>query len=516
MSKRSEKSDVDLDSILYEEYSPEETLAICSKEEIGLLTISIGKIVTNAISSGIRIIVDVEPIHYESVLALLSTLTACLSVWKSAIPIKNTETGEYYTFNFSMFTFSRPGKNEISVVFVGEKKKEDEILRDLEVVLSSSRIVYFMVVPKRPSITFASAIYLSNAILNLARDTFNALDKDKANYVGRVPYDVLFLMPTEHVKKIAETLTPPPPSYSNYLNKKPRRLEDIVLPEEFKELLKQYITVVRMRSKGSLALIGLPRSGRKTIAASIATELGLPAFWVSVANVLSKYVGESEEKFRSFFESLRARGGLAVVDNVDSLFKKSGHEETSSNLRSILFQEMARDDNNFVVVFTFNEDVPGEALDSPLLGELKLVIPPPTREERRRLAKMFLWEIVEQFKKLEPVIAKYGRDQFEKMYAESFVNPTAGMTSGEIYQVMESVLIPAFTEMSESGKLIDITRNVLKVTRRDLAARRAKLRMINQLAISLGQIAIAQQVKQLYEEVMTIDKREEAEKYKIM
>lgn len=510
--------ELDLDSIIYEEHAPSKSVPpVCEREEIGIIIASLARIATEALSSGIRIIIDVEPVQYESALSLLSTITACLPVWKSALPIKNTETGEYYTLNFSMFTLTAPRNDEVAIVFMGEKRRDDEILRDLEFVLANSRLIYFMVVSKRPSISLTSAIYRSNIIFNIVKDLMKALDNGKEEFVGKVPYEVLLFMSLEHVKKVAETFVPPPPANAAYLNKKPRTLDELVIPDDFKETLRQFITVLRIRGKGSLALVGLPRSGRKTIAATIARTLGLTGYWLSVSNVLGKYVGESEERFRSFFDTLRSRGGLVVIEGVESLYRKSGHEETSSNLRSILFQEMARDDNNFVAVFTFSEEAPGECLDSPLLGEVKFVVPLPTREDRRKLTRLFLWEIAERFPGLESVVSKYGRDVFEKMYAEPFVIPTAGLSSGEIYQVMEIVLIPVFAEMATStDKLVDITRSVLKYTKRDLGARRAKIKMLNQLAISLGHFGVANTLRQVYEEVMSIDKREEAEKYRIV
>lgn len=516
-----------LEALLYEAESAgsritEEMVALCLREEVGLALSALAEFVLRAYASGVRIIVDVEPIQYESLIALLSKFADCVNLWRQM----NIDSERVGRIKLTLFELPRrsPRSREVAVVVTGEKTTSD-IWRDLETVLSTDGIVYFLLVPRKPNVTFSSALYVTNVFLKLTREVLETLKhrgsedaSAKLAFVSRVPYDVIYFGTPERLKTAMDHYRPPPPAYSEVLSKKKRRIDELVLPEDFRETVKQYVVSLRIRGRGTLALIGLPRSGRKTLAQAIAVELGLPAYWISVSSVLGMYVGESEGKLMAFFESLRARGGLAVFDSVDALFKRGGNEQVSSNLKSILFNELSREDNNFVMVFTLSEDSPGEALYSPLLGELKLVVPLPSRDERRALARKFLWEIVEESPhrdRIREIASRVGAEVFERMYAEPFVQTTAGMTSGEIYQAMEVVLHPAFVEMAETGKLVDVTRSVIRVTRRDLGAVRSKIRALNRVAVSLGLMSVAQSLKNVYTEVLALDKHEESKKYVI-
>jgi SpoVK/Ycf46/Vps4 family AAA+-type ATPase len=193
-------------------------------------------------------------------------------------------------------------------------------------------------------------------------------------------------------------------------------------------------------------------------------------------------------------------------------------ENVTANLRTILYQEMARDDNNFVIVFTANENAPNEVLDSPLLGEVKLVVPPPDREARRRLVRYFLRRIAGDrwSRLLEAASKRVGADRAEEllytMYADAFVPATVGLTSGEIYRVMRSVLLPAFNR----SELPDVSKEIEAVAKRDYAARQARLKTLLKRAVSPGMIDVAEDIKRVIDEVSraAIEMSKIMEKYK--
>ena len=509
----------DYDSLLYEkeEESPDMKL-LCSRHEIGLMLLAIEKAIVDALNKGIRIVIDVEPVQYESALSLLSTIVYCSRMWDKIRKIHDKHSNSYITLDFSMYVVPSSSSKTISVLIDRERKK-DEIADRIELVLSRSRLIYFLVTSKPPEINITTGVYYRNLILDSIRKTLKVFDekygketnvyREKIKYVGRVPHEVVLLMPLENVVNVARTWEPPPPSNSDYLRETPRTLDSLILSPEFKNILKQYTTILSEEGSGSLLLVGLPGAGRKTIAKALALELEQPSYIISVANILSRYVGESESKLRAFFDSMRARGGLAVFESVDVIFRKGGSESVTPNLRSILFQEMAREDNNFVIVFTTNEEAPSMIFDSPLLGEVKLVIPLPTRDMRRELARQFLKEIAGDewptLLELSKKIIGGDDEEAEKIlystYADVFVDRTIGYTPGEIYRTMRIILKPALQEMMKKQRIVDITNEAIKFTRRDVSARQAKIKTLIDRAIKLGWFSIAEELEKVYDEL---------------
>lgn len=492
-----------------------EVLNLCSRKEVGLLVLSINKLVAEAIEVGVRVVIDIEPILYESVLSILSLCTVCNSFWRASLPIVRESDGAKFYTKFSMFQISPPEEGEIHVVFVTDKGK-DELKKDLELVVTNPRLVYFIVTPTRPDINITAAIYRTNYILETALKILEILDakhgaetseyREKKPFVGRIPYETLFFLPLDGVKKVVSTWEPPPPPNAEYLKEPLRSLEELVLPEMFKGTIKYVSTLLETERRGSLLLIGLPGSGRKTVSKTIAKMLSLPSYYVSLTNMLGKYVGESEGRMKAFFEGLRGRGGLAVFEGLEGLFKKTTNEQVSSNLKSILFQEMGRDDNNFIIVFTASEEASQEIMDSPLLGEVKMVMPLPTKPMRYRLARIFFSEISKPYiDKLTELAAKESiteaQKTLESLYVAPFVDTTAGFTPGEIYITMKTALVPALEESVKTGSLQSVIDRVIMLTKRDHAARQAKISKLKDKALAIGMIDVADMLISVQEEV---------------
>jgi len=516
-----------------EERGPEGGVAaICRRPElVRFTTFLAARIVNDALNKGIRIIFDVEPVLYESVFSLYAISVYCsTSILTEENGVVLGTDGKRYRPTFSLFKMKSPDENEIVVVFMREKP--EKFWDDFEVLTAQPRLVFFIVTRGRPEVPVSTAVYFRNLAPELVRETLRAMSKAtndeswerKERYIGRVPFDVLLHFPLDTVMQISKTWTPPPPPNTDYLHKRPRSLSELVLPDSLKRRLWRFVRMVEKEGGGSLLLVGLPASGRKTIAVAIAAELGLPAYHVSIANILSRWVGESESKLKAVFEGMRARGGVIVFENVESLFRKTAGESVTPNLRTVLYQEMARDDNNFVAVFTSNEDAAPELFASPLIGEVKLVVPPPGPDERRELARMFLLEILgSQWDKLVEVAKRQYDVEDERaeslifnLYANSFAGACVGMTSGELYRTMRKTLVPAVDEMLRTGKLVPIDEDIIDLSRRDYTAIHARLKTLKAKAISLGLMDVADAMKKVESEVIkkAMETSEKMSKYK--
>ncbi|MEZ4265183.1 MAG: ATP-binding protein [Myxococcota bacterium] len=116
------------------------------------------------------------------------------------------------------------------------------------------------------------------------------------------------------------------------------RLDDLILPQETKGQIREIIEAVSAqqivfrewgfgkkfnKGRGLSALFdGDPGTGKTLSAEIIAAELGLGLYRVNVANVMSKYIGETEKNLTRVFAEARSAHAVLLFDEADSLFSK--------------------------------------------------------------------------------------------------------------------------------------------------------------------------------------------------
>ena len=97
---------------------------------------------------------------------------------------------------------------------------------------------------------------------------------------------------------------------------------------------------------GTNALFAGPSGTGKTLAAEIiAADLGVPLFKVNLANVVSKYIGETEKNLQAIFEAAEESHAALFFDEADSLFGKrsavrDSHDRYANLEISYLLQRM--------------------------------------------------------------------------------------------------------------------------------------------------------------------------------
>ncbi|MDP6942804.1 MAG: ATP-binding protein [Myxococcota bacterium] len=116
------------------------------------------------------------------------------------------------------------------------------------------------------------------------------------------------------------------------------RLDDLILPDDVSDQVREIIEAVsaqqivlrewgfdRKFSKGlglSALFDGDPGTGKTLCAEVIASELGLNLYRVNVANIVSKYIGETEKNLTRVFAEARSAHAVLLFDEADSLFSK--------------------------------------------------------------------------------------------------------------------------------------------------------------------------------------------------
>ncbi|HMU39107.1 MAG TPA: AAA family ATPase [Pseudomonadota bacterium] len=186
------------------------------------------------------------------------------------------------------------------------------------------------------------------------------------------------------------------------------RWEDLVLPDEDMLRIKEFIGrskyAYRVYSdwgfgmrvgygKGMIALFsGPPGTGKTMLAGLIAQELDLDVYQVDLAQVVSKWVGETEKQLAKVFDAAERAHAVLLFDEADSLFAKRTEVKTSNdrygNLAVNYLLQRLEQYTGVVVMTTNKEASLDEALQRRLTLHLHMEIPEPP--ERERLWKSML------------------------------------------------------------------------------------------------------------------------------
>uniref|UniRef100_A0A0P4WHX2 AAA+ ATPase domain-containing protein n=1 Tax=Scylla olivacea TaxID=85551 RepID=A0A0P4WHX2_SCYOL len=130
-------------------------------------------------------------------------------------------------------------------------------------------------------------------------------------------------------------------------------LENVIGLEEAKQILHEALVMPikypHLFQGGAkpwtrLLLYGPPGTGKTKLARAVASELQCPFYYVSAANLLSSWVGESEKLIKELFQHTRKQHSQAIIffDEIDSLCRKRSQRdaEHSRRVKSELLQQM--------------------------------------------------------------------------------------------------------------------------------------------------------------------------------
>ncbi|MCL1123187.1 ATP-binding protein [Shewanella surugensis] len=120
------------------------------------------------------------------------------------------------------------------------------------------------------------------------------------------------------------------------------RLSDMILDDNTQEQLQELIDRLVYRTElsdamphfvpGIQALFwGKPGTGKSMAAEAIAGQLKLPLYKVNLANVASKWIGESEKHLAKLFDDAQKQNAVLLFDEADAIFAKRSEVESSQD-----------------------------------------------------------------------------------------------------------------------------------------------------------------------------------------
>jgi len=177
-------------------------------------------------------------------------------------------------------------------------------------------------------------------------------------------------------------------------------LNDLVLPGKIREELQELIDRITYSKKlasvindflpGVQALFwGSPGTGKTMAAEAISSELKLPLYKINLANVASKWIGETEKHLSQLFNNAEKKNAVLLFDEADALFSKrsqieSSHDKNANMGVSFLLQRMETYKGLLLLSTNFKSNI-----DDAFLRRFHSIIEFSMPDETLRL---ILWE----------------------------------------------------------------------------------------------------------------------------
>jgi hypothetical protein len=183
--------------------------------------------------------------------------------------------------------------------------------------------------------------------------------------------------------------------------------DDLVLPQDRKELLREICAQVRFRSqvyetwgfdrrlalgKGLAVLFAGPSGTGKTMSAEvIAGALALSMYKIDLSTVVSKYIGETEKNLARIFAEAETSNAVLFFDEADALFGKrsevrDAHDRYANLEIAYLLQRIEEYEGVVILATNLRKN-----LDEAFVRRMHAVVefPFPDAEQRRRI-----WETI--------------------------------------------------------------------------------------------------------------------------
>ena len=221
-----------------------------------------------------------------------------------------------------------------------------------------------------------------------------------------------------------------------------RMIDPLKYPEQY--------SLYGKRSGGGVLLYGPPGTGKTMMARAIAHEVGATFFCVKSSDILSKWVGESEQNINSLFEAARGcERAIIFIDEMDSLFATRGSDAHNDKRVNEFLQQIdgfAGKNPNILLLGATNRpwDVDSAAVRSGRFGERIYVSLPDAK------ARLFMF------------MKNIGDAPYDKAIDwKKLLTMSAGYSGADIAEICDRAKNRPLKEYIATGTLAPITESDL-------------------------------------------------------
>lgn len=182
---------------------------------------------------------------------------------------------------------------------------------------------------------------------------------------------------------------------------------------------------------------GEPGTGKSHTAEAIGNEFGLPVYKVNFAQMVSKYIGETEKNLEKVFDRFDRQPCILFFDEAESVFSKrtevtDSHDQHANNMQSYLLQKI--EEFSGVVVLATNVQNLFHHFDKAFQRRIRLIASFPFPDFPERLQ---LWN-----QSIESPFA------FEEGLTEELAR-NYQLTGGSIFNVVSDAILDAMDRQTE-------------------------------------------------------------------
>jgi vacuolar protein-sorting-associated protein 4 len=204
--------------------------------------------------------------------------------------------------------------------------------------------------------------------------------------------------------------------------------EAVILPIKFPQLF-----VGKRKPWKGILLYGPPGTGKSYLAKAVATEADSTFFSISSADLISKWVGESEKLVRQLFQLARKNApSIVFIDEIDSLCSSRSDSESESARRvktEFLVQMNGVGNDTDGVLMLAATNIPWQ-LDAAIRRrfEKRIYIPLPDAPARSRMFQIHLGDTPhklrpEDFKRLGAESDGYSGSDISNVVRDAMMQP---------------------------------------------------------------------------------------------
>ena len=228
---------------------------------------------------------------------------------------------------------------------------------------------------------------------------------------------------------------------------------NIIYPFKNPEIFQKF----KKKPGGGILMYGPPGCGKTHIARATAGECGAAFMTISITDILSKWLGESEQRLHQLFELARRRSPTVIfIDEIDAIGgSRSSASPTMAPIVNVLLTEMdgvsAKNENLMVLAATNTPWRVDDALRRPGRFDRILFVPPPDVPAREAILKIHLRDL--------PV---------EKLELGKLAQLTDRFSGADLRAAVERASEKAIYQEMQSGRAAKLTQSLLAETIKEM------------------------------------------------